>query len=89
LRLADMVPMSPALYPSLRNQVCAELCISDQTFDHHLISLIKQPQRLDIYPSDGTLSYAANLAHIGKLLPPQTSEGNFIVYLKMERRNVP
>jgi len=88
LKLADMIPMSPVLYPSLRNQVCTELCISDQAFDSHLISLIRQPQRLNIHPSDGTLSYAANLAHIGKFLPPQTSEGNFIVYLKIERRNV-
>ena len=89
LRLADMIPMSPVLYPSLRNQVCADLRISDQTFDSHLISLIKQPYRLNIHPSDGTLSYAANLAHIGKFLPPQTSEGNFIVYLKIERRSAP
>jgi hypothetical protein len=87
LRLADMIPMSPVLYPSLRNQVCNDLRISDQVFDRQLISLIKQPHRLNIHPSDGTLSYAANLAHIGKFLPPQTSEGNFIVYLKMERRS--
>ena len=89
LRLADMISMSPVVYPSLRNQVCADLRISDQAFDHHLISLIRQPCRLNILPSDGTLSYAANLAHIGKFLPPQTSEGNFIVYLKIERRSVP
>jgi hypothetical protein len=87
LQLADMIPMSPVLYPSMRNQVCAKLCISDQAFDRCLISLIRQPQRLNIHPSDGTLSYAANLAHIGKFLPPQTSEGNFIVYLKIERRS--
>ena len=87
LKIADMIPMLPVLYPSLRNLVCADLCISDHAFDFHLISLIKQPQRLNIYPSDGTLSYAANLAHIGKFLPPQTSEGNFIVYLKIERRS--
>ena len=86
LELADMIPMSPVLYPSLRNQVCAALRISDQAFDRHLIALIRQPQRLKIHPSDGTLNYAANLAHIGKFLPPQTSEGNFIVYLKLERR---
>jgi len=87
LGLADMIPMSPVLYPALRNQVCAELRISDQVFDRQLIALIRQPQRLTIHPSDGTLNYAANLAHIGKFLPPQTSEGNFIVYLKMERRS--
>jgi len=88
LQLVDMVPMAPVIYPSLRNQVCADLRISDQVFDRHLISLVRQPQRLNIHPSDGTLSYAANLAHIGKFLPPQTSEGNFIVYLKIERRSV-
>lgn len=88
LLLSDMVPMSPVLYPPLRNQVCAELRIGDQAFDHLLKILIHQPKRLNIHPSDGTLNYAANLAHISKLLPPQTSEGNFIVYLKIERRNV-
>ena len=87
LGLANMVPMSPVLYPSLRNRVCEDLAISDQVFDQQLFTLIKKPQRLYIHPSDGTLSYAAHLAHIGKFLPPQTSEGNFIVYLKIERRN--
>lgn len=87
LELADMISMAPVLYPTLRNQVCASLGISDSTFDRRLVYLIRQPQRLNVHPSDGTLSYAANLAHIGKFLPPQTSEGNFIVYLKMERRN--
>jgi hypothetical protein len=88
LHLADMVPMSPVLYPSLRNLVCGQLRIGDEIFDHLLKILIRQPQRLNIHPSDGTLNYAANLGHISKLLPPQTSEGNFIVYLKIERRNV-
>ena len=87
LKLSDMIPMSPVLYPSLRNQVCATLALSDQVFDHQLFLLIKHPQRLNIHPSDGTLNYAAHLAHIGKFLPPQTSEGNFIVYLKIERSN--
>jgi hypothetical protein len=87
LKLADMIPMSPVLYPSLRDQVCVVLRISDQLFDRQLIGLIQSPHRLNVYPSDGILNYAANLAHIGKFLPPQTSEGNFIVYLKMERRN--
>lgn len=87
LSLANMIPMSPVLYPSLRNQVCADLTLSDQTFDHQLFILIKNPQRLHIHPSDGTLNYASHLAHIGKFLPPQTSDGNFIVYLKIERRN--
>jgi hypothetical protein len=85
LYLSNMIPMSPVLYPSLRNRVCAALALSDQVFDHLLYFLIKSPQRLDIHPSDGTLNYSAHLAHIGKFLPPQTSDGNFIVYLKIER----
>lgn len=87
LRIADMIPMSPVLYPTLRNQVCAALQITDKIFDRQLTSLIRGPQRLNIHPSDGTLNYSANLAHLGKFLPPQTSEGNFIVYLKLERRS--
>jgi len=87
LGLSGMRPRSPVLYPDLRNQVCAVLRISDQVFDNHLLSLIREPRRLNIYPSGGMLNYAANLAHLGKFLPPKTSQGNFIVYLKLDRRN--
>ena len=88
LALSGMIPMSPVLYPTLRNQVCAALTISDQIFDHLLFHLIMHPERLRIHPSDGTLNYTVHLAHIGKLLPPQTSEGNFIVFLKIERSKI-
>jgi hypothetical protein len=87
LSLSSMRPRFPVLYPSLRNRVCAVLRISDQVFDHHLLSLIQRPRRLDIYPSGGVLNYAANLAHLVKFLPPKTSQGNFIVYLKIDRRS--
>ena len=86
LSLSGMRPRFPVLYPNLRNQVCAALRISDQVFDRHLLSLIRQPLRLNIYPSGGVLNYAANLAHLGKFLPPKTSQGNFIIYLKIDRR---
>jgi len=87
LSLSDMRQRFPVLYPNLRNQVCAALRISDPTFDRYLLSLIQQPHRLNIYPSGGVLNYAVNLAHIGKFLPPQADQGDFIVYLKIERRN--
>jgi hypothetical protein len=87
LGLANMRPRFPVLYPNLRNHVCAALRISDRVFNQHLLSLIRQPQRLNIYPSGGVLNYAANLAHLGKFLPPQTSQGNFIIYLKIDRRS--
>jgi hypothetical protein len=87
LGLSGMRPRSPILYPDLRNQVCAVIRISDQVFNRHLLSLIREPRRLNIYPSGGMLDYAANLAHLGKFLPPKTSQGNFIVYLKLDRRS--
>jgi hypothetical protein len=89
LGLSDMRPRFPILYSNLRNQVCAARRISDHTFDRHLLSLVQQSHRLNIYPSGGVLSYAANLAHIGKFLPPQTGQGDFIIYLKIERRYEP
>jgi hypothetical protein len=88
LGLSSMRPRFPVLYPNLRNQVCAALRISDQIFDRHLLSLIQRPQRLDIFPSGGVLNYAANLAHLAKFLPPKTSQGNFIIYLKIDRRSI-
>ncbi len=87
LALSGMRAQFPILYPSLRNSVCAKLHISDQTFDRHLLTLVREPQRLVIYPSGGVLNYSANLAHIAKFLPPETSQGNFIVYLKITRRS--
>jgi len=87
LELSSMRAQFPVLYPSLRNMVCRKLRISDQTFDLQLLGLLKKPQHLIIYPSGGTLNYAANLAHLAKFLPPKTSQGNFIVYLKMARRS--
>jgi hypothetical protein len=89
LRLSGMRPRFPILYPDLRNQVCTVLRISDQVFDKYLLHLIREPKRLNVYPSGGVLNYAANLAHLGKFLPPKTSQGNFIIYLKIERRSAP
>jgi hypothetical protein len=89
LGLSSMRPRYPVLYPNLRNKVCASLRICDRLFDFHLLSLIRDPLRLNIYPSGGVLNYAANLAHLGKFLPPKTAQGNFIIYLKMDRRGAP
>ena len=86
LDLSNMRPSFPVLYPNLRNRVCGSLRISDRLFDRLVVSLIQEPRRLNIYPSGGVLSYAANLAHIGKFLPPKTLQGNFIIYLKMDRK---
>jgi hypothetical protein len=86
LGLSKMRSRFPVLYPELRNKVCAALRISDQSFNQHILSLILRPQRLNIYPSGGVLNYAANLAHLGKFLPPKTAQGNFIIYLKIERK---
>jgi hypothetical protein len=87
LGLSSMRPRFPVLYPNLRNRVCAALRISDRVFDRYLLFLIGEPQRVNIYPSGGVLNYAANLAHLGKFLPPKTSQGNFIIYLKIDRRS--
>lgn len=87
LSLSTMRPRFPVLYPHLRNQVCAALRISDQVFDRHLLSLTRQPRRLNIYPSGGILSYK-DLAHLVKFLPAKTPRGQFITYLKVERRNI-
>jgi hypothetical protein len=87
LDLSDMRPRFPVLYPHLRNQVCAALRISDKVFDQHLRFLIQQPRRLNIYSSGGILSHK-DLAHLVKFLPAKTPQGQFIVYLKIERRNI-
>jgi hypothetical protein len=86
LALTDMRARFPILYPELRNRVCASLRISDQAFDREVLSLIEKPNRLNIYPSGGILSYSANLAYLGKLLPVKNPQGDFITYLKIDRR---
>lgn len=78
-------PLFPILYPELRNEVCHRLRLPDRTFDRVVLGLIESPRRLRIYPSGGILDYASNLAHLHKYLPPKTSHGHFMTYLKIHR----
>jgi len=79
-------PLFPALYPELRNAACHRLRLADSLFDRAILELIDNPRRLDIYPSGGILNYASNLAHMHKYLPPKTSRGHFVIYLKIDRK---
>ena len=78
-------PLFPILYPKLRNEVCYRLRLPDRAFDRVVLRLIESPQRVCIYPSGGILDYASNLAHLHKYLPPKTSHGQFMIYLKIDR----
>lgn len=82
-------PLFPVLYPELRNAVCHRLRLPDNAFDQIVLDLIENPQRLHIYPSGGILNYASNLAYRHKYVPPKTSRGHFVIYLKIDRVKEP
>jgi len=42
--------------------------------------------RLEIYPAEGVLDYSAKTAITYKQVPPRTVAGQFMTYLKIDRR---
>lgn len=86
LRATGGVPRFPVLYPELRDAVCEELRITDLHFDVSLRTLIGNPRRLDIYPAEGLLDYSAKAAITYKQVPPRTGAGQFMTFLKLDRR---
>jgi hypothetical protein len=86
LDLAKDIPLFPVLYSQLRDNVCEAGRISDATFDRLLASLMRNPRRLDIYPSSGVMPYSARAAVSYKQIPARMDSGDFMTFLKLTRR---
>jgi hypothetical protein len=87
MSLTERVPRFPVLYTDLRDAVCESLAIPDPYFDAMLQGLIQRPSRIDIYPAEGVLDYSAKLAITYKQVPPRTATGQFMTFLKIDRRS--
>jgi hypothetical protein len=83
----DRVPRFPVLYSVVRDAVCEALRISDAAFDDGVSGLIEKPHRLNIYPAAGILDYASKVAITYKQIPPRTATGQFMTFLKIDRRS--
>lgn len=86
MALTDRVPRFPVLYTDLRDSLCEQLAISDDVFDRSIATLIQAPRRLDIFPAEGILDYSEKLTITYKQVPPRTPHGQYMTFLKLDRR---
>jgi len=87
LDLNDGIPGSPVFYSTLRERVCYHLRIRDIKFNSVIMELADWDDDLRIVPSEGVLPRLRDSASMLKSLPPKTDYGNYIVFLKIMRRD--
>jgi hypothetical protein len=87
LALTKYVARKPILYSELRNRVCYSLRIGDGTFDDYTKRIMQADARYLLVGAGGTLSFRRDSASLIKSLPPKTDRGEYVVYLKMDKRN--
>ena len=86
LKITNYVPRKPVFYSGLRSKVCYALRISDKTFDQFTARLLEKDDKYLLLAAGGSLPFSRDSAGMLKSLPPQTSRGQYIVYLKMDER---
>jgi hypothetical protein len=87
LRLTRYVARKPILYSDLRSRVCYSLRISDMFFDDTAKQIMQTDPKYLLVGAGGTLSFRRDSASLIKSLPPKTDRGEYMVYLKMDKRN--
>ncbi len=86
LSLTRYVARKPVLYSNLRSRVCYSLRVSDRLFDELAGKMILSDPKYLLVGAGGTLSFRRDSASLIKSLPPKTDRGEYMVYLKMDRR---
>jgi len=86
MELTDGVPGAPVFYSALRELVCDKHRVSDSLFDLLVSDLVEYDEDYLVVWSEGVLPYRQDSASMLKSLPPKTDYGNYIVYLKIQRR---
>lgn len=86
LSLTRYVARKPVLYSNLRSRVCYSLRVSDRLFDELAGKIILSDPKYLLVGAGGTLSFRRDSASLIKSLPPKTDRGEYMVYLKMDRR---
>jgi hypothetical protein len=80
------IPMRPVFYSELRAAVCRRLRLSDHAFDEFAKHLLEgNDDKYNVFSATGSLPYTRDFASLLKSLPPKSSDGRHIVYLKIER----
>lgn len=86
LKLAKFVPRKPVFYSRLRASVCYRLRVSDAFFDRTIAKLIGHDEELLVVGSSGVLPRDKDWTSTLKYLPPKTERGEYIVYLRLDKR---
>jgi len=87
MELTDYVPLFPVFYSDLRSAVCCKLRISDKVFDAFAELFVSgNDTKLDVVWSSGSLPYSRDSANLLKSLPPKSVDGEYIIYLKIEKK---
>lgn len=87
LHLTRYVARKPILYSELRSRVCYSLRISDMSFDNMAKQIMQADSKYLLVGAGGTLAFRRDSASLIKSLPPKTDRGEYMVYLKMDKRN--
>lgn len=87
LEMTKYVPRKPVFYSSLRDRVCYALRIPDKRFDAFATSIMDKDDKYLLVAGGGSLPYSRDSAGMLKSLPPQTSRGQYMIYLKMDQRS--
>jgi hypothetical protein len=76
----------PVLYSEMRNKVCYELRISDETFDNMITKILTEDKtNLRIIWSSGAVPYERDTLSLLKNLPALSPEGQYMTYLLIGR----
>lgn len=86
LTMTKYVPRKPVFYSALRARTCYALRISDRSFDRLAGKLMENDDKYLLLAGGGSLPFSRDSAGVLKSLPPQTSRGTYMIYLKMDER---
>lgn len=86
LKATKYVPRRPVFYSQLRSYVCYQLRISDRGFDMYAQEIMRSDETYRLVGSGGSLPYSRDMASLLKSLPIKTERGEYIVYLKMDKK---
>ena len=87
LIITNYVPRRPVFYSNLRTKVCYGLRIADKVFDLLAGKLMERDEKYLLLAAGGSLPYSRDSAGLLKSLPPRTVRGQYMVYLKMDKRS--
>jgi len=86
LSLTKYIARKPVPYSNLRSKVCYSLRMGDRLFDGLARVIMLADAKYLLVGAGGTLSFRRDSASLIKSLPPKTDRGEYMVYLKMDKK---